>query len=883
MPEWESIIRKRLEELRLDGVREAEIVEELTAHLDDRYRELITSGIPHHQAIEAAAGELNSSELVNARLRRASARAVLGVSGGSSIVESIWHDLKVAFRMIRMNPAFSAAVIGMLALGVAGNAAIFSIFNGLFLRPMPFADPSRLVDLNETAPKWNLKYVGVSNRDYADWQKGNRTFDGMAFLAGGGANLTTANGAAQRIRTNDVTFNLLDVLGLKPVLGRNFIPEEDRPGGAHVILLGYDLWQRLFNGDRGVVGQILKLDDVPHAVIGVLPRDAVLSDAEAWRPLAADPARFGWYLSGVGRLKYGVSIGQARDDLMRVHRSMVSTGRQVNEITSPTIVPLRERYLGDLKAVTHILLGAVGVVLLIACVNIAGLMLVRGEARSREIAIRTAVGASRARVIRQLLTESAVLAAGGGLLGVLAGKILLNGLISVMPENIPRWVRFDLDGRFALFCIAATAAAAILFGVVPALQAAGADARGCLQTTARSTLTRARRGVLRALVVGEIALALMLLISSGLLMQAFRKVLSVDPGFRPNNVMTFSLRLPSSKYPKFEQRLALLSGLVDRLKSVPGVAGVSAASIVPLDGHRGNFFEAEAGRQPGANEQNPVTLEIVALPGYFETMGIALLGGRGFHEEDQRSVAPEVAVVNETYARYFWGSTDVTGKRIRYSGRKDWMRVVGVVRDPRHYGLDGEMRPSVFVPFTTWAGPAMTIAMHGAVDAQTLVGPAREILRQLDPDLPMYDVHSMTERMEKSLWTRRAYSWLFAAFAGVAMILAAAGIYGVISFAVSQRTREIGIRIALGARPGQVMSGVLGNGMLLVAIGAGLGLIGSRLTARFLETLLFGVSNRDTVTYVAVILGVSIVGLLANYVPARRASEVDPMQALRAE
>ena len=359
---------------------------------------------------------------------------------------------------------------------------------------------------------------------------------------------------------------------------------------------------------------------------------------------------------------------QANDDLLRVHRGMIATGRKVNEITSPAMVPLRDRYLGELRSVTHILLSAVGIVLLIACVNIAGLMLVRGESRSREIAIRTAVGASRGRVIRQLFTESAVLAAAGGVLGVVLGKIFLNGLISMMPDDIPRWIRFDLDGRFALFCIAATGAAAILFGLAPALQAAAVDGRGCLQATTRTTLTRGKRGVLSVLVVGEIALALMLLISSGLVVQAFRKVLSMDPGFRAEHVMTFSLRLPNSKYPKPEQRLAFLNGLTERLKAVPGVSAVSATSIVPLNGHNGNFFEMEGGRQSRPTEQSPVILTIGALPGYFEAMGMTFLGGRGFNEGDHQTGAQRVAIVNESHAKYFWGSVDVVGKRLRYNG-----------------------------------------------------------------------------------------------------------------------------------------------------------------------------------------------------------------------
>jgi predicted permease len=373
-------------------------------------------------------------------------------------------------------------------------------------------------------------------------------------------------------------------------------------------------------------------------------------------------------------------------------------------------------------------------------------------------------------------------------------------------------------------------------------------------------------------------------VSSGLLVQAFRKVLHVDPGFRAQNTLTWTLRLPEATYPKAEQQYGFYHGLVEKLKQVPGAAAVSAASIVPLDGHTGYFYRAEGGRAIGSNEKNPVVLQVTALAGYFEAMGIQLRAGRGFDIRDEQKDAPKVAVVNETFARHFWGHLDVIGKRIGYPGNgSPWFQVVGLVRDMRHYGLDGEMRPEVFVPFSINPRPAMTIVLHSTADPGGLVGPVREAIRSIDPDLPMFNIRTMTERMNRSLWTRRAYSWLFAAFAAVAMMLAAAGIYGVISFTVSQRTREIGIRMAMGAQPGQVLRGVLGRGMALVGIGAGLGVLGAQLAGRLLGEILFGVSPRDATTYAVVLLTVGLAGRAANYLPARRAAGVEPMRALRSE
>jgi predicted permease len=887
MPDWKQPIRERLAGLNLEPAREAEIVEELASHLDERYRELISSGAGAERAARMALEELESRQALAARLsqtRLRAAREPLPIGGGRKgrLMENLWYDTKVAIRLMKHRPAFSAAVAGMLALGIAGNAAIFSIFNGLFLRPLPFPDPARLVELDETAPSWNLKRVSISGPDYDAWQKNNQTFESMAFFNTGGANLTSDDGAAQRIKTAGVSHRMLATFGLKPVARRDFLPEEDRPGGAKVVMLTYDLWQRVFHGDRGVVGRVVKFSELPFTVIGVLPREAVVPpDVDAWTPLATDVTRGGsYFLSGAGRLKPGVTLEQAHADLVRAHSTLADNK---NGPTSPIVGPLRDRYLGDYKIVTRILLGAVAVVLLIACVNIAGLMLVRGEARSREIAIRMAVGAGRGRVIRQLLTESLVLAVAGGVLGAGLGEIFLRGLVSLMPDDLPKWVRFDLDFRFVIFCAVLTGAAAVVFGLAPALQAARVDTRNWLGETARSTLTRGKRATLSVLVVGEVALALVLLAASGLVVQAFQKVMREDPGFRPDNVLTFSVRLPPVKYPKAENWLPFYTVLMDRLRAMPGVQAASAATIVPLDGHNGFFFQAEDGRTFGPKEGNPVVLQITALPGYVEAMGIKLKSGRAFDDRDTRLDAPKVVMVNETFAKFWWRTTDVMGRRVRHNPRDPWYTVIGVFGDMRHYGLDQEVRPEVLAAYPVNPANGLTIAIRSRADAHALAAPAREIIRQADPDLPMFNIRTMSERLERSLWTRRAYSWLFAAFAAVAIVLAAAGVYGVVSFAVSQRTRELGIRLALGARPAQVMAQVLRSGMALVAIGLVLGLIASRFTTGLLESMLFGVSPRDTATFLAVAAGIALVGLAANYLPARRAASIEPVKALRAE
>ncbi len=794
------------------------------------------------------------------------------------------HDLKSAGRTLLAKPGFSLLVIAMLALGIGGNTAIFSVFNGLFLRPLPFEAPDRLVDLDETAPKWNLEYVGISNPDFHAWRAQNRAFDRVAFYTEGSFNMS-GRGLAQRVRRARVTHDMLAVLRLKPALGRDFLPDDDRPGAARVVLLGYDLWQRLFSRSPQVLGRILEFDKQPYTVIGVLPRTAVFpSNVDVWVPLAEPDQGTGWYLQGIGRMKRGVTVEQARADLLRVHRAQIQAGKKENAITSPRITPLRERFLGELRPVSYILVGAVGIVLLIACVNIAGLLMVRGAARTREIGIRTAMGASRAAIVRQLLMESALFALVGAAAGIGLGVLLLRGMVSLMPEETPRWISFGMDSRFALFTAAVTGTAALIFGLVPALQASRVDTRACLQHAApRTSMSRGRRGALNSLVVGEIALALVLLTGAGLVLQAFRNVMRVDPGFQASNVLSFLVSLPEAKYEKPEQRIAFYESLIGNLRALPGVIAAGAAGPPPLHGHWGMFYTAEGAPPLGPNEQNPVTLTLTTTPGFLETMRIRLLAGRTFDVRDGEK-GRMCAVINESFAKRYFAKADPVGKRIKFSWTKDeWMQVIGVTADVKHYGLDREARQTVFLPYRQQPHEAIGVMVRTSGDPLALAAPARDVLRRLDPDLPMFDTRTMSENVSRSLWARRAYSTLFASFACVALLLAIAGMYGVVSYAVAQRTREIGVRIALGARPAQVMTEVLRHGLLLTVVGGVIGLGVTIWVARFLKSILFGIQARDPVTYAVVFAAIVAVSLLANAAPARRAATVDPVKALRTE
>ena len=805
---------------------------------------------------------------------------------GSDIMHSVIHDVRYAFRTLFRQPAYTLTVIGMLTLGIAGNTAIFGVFNGLFLRPLPFPEPGQLVNFDETAPRWDLEYVGMAYPDFDAWREHNESFQNMAVFDGT-AFAMTLQGEAQRVTGAKVTHDLAAVLGIRPVLGRNISPEEDRPGGERVVMLGHGFWQREFGGETDVLGNTLNLDGRPHTIIGVLPPEAVfVNDADLWVPLATDVTENpgSWYMDGIGRLKPGVTIEAALEDLTRIHKNMIED-RPVNEVTSPVVMPILDRFLGEYRLGTTAMLGAVGMVLLIACANIAGLTLARSMARSREMGIRLAMGAQRRRIAQQLLTESLVLAVAGALPGLALGYAATTAMMALMPDLLPSWITFDIDHRVVLFTLLLTMGAALVFGLVPALHASSANVQGVLQGSGgRSTETALKRRSLSALVVGEIALALVLLIVTGLSVLDVRGLLNVDPGFTAENVLTYRLRLPSERYGDREQHIAFFAEHLEEIRALPGVEAAGAASALPLGEHWGQFFNIEGAPPLGPDEQNPVILNRVVSPGYLDAIGVRLLAGRDFTENDGRSEGSLAVIVNETFARRFWPDADPMGKRIRYPGDSNpWMTVVGVTHDTKHYGLDTPMRPGVFQPHPQRGGRSMAIVVRSSVDPLSLVSSVRRLVHARDPELPVDNVTTMSEALHESLWARRAASWLAAIFSAVALTMAVGGIYGVISYSVSQRTHEISIRMALGAQGGQVLRLVMRQGSMLVLLGVVLGLGGAYAAAHAISPVLFGVDPGDLRVYGVVTLLLGAVTLLANFLPARRAAGLDPMSGLRGE
>jgi predicted permease len=796
-----------------------------------------------------------------------------------------WQDIRYAFRMLGRKPGIAAMAVLTLGLGMGGNTVIFSFFNAFFLRPLPFRAPNRLVDLDETAPRWNLGYTGLAYPDFHAWRQQNRSFTGMAAWARDNFNVSFQDNA-ERIHGARVTHDLLSVLGVQPAVGRPFTPEEDRPGGDKVVLLSYGLWQRLFGG-QDVLGRSLQLNHQPFTIVGVLPRDkAMFVEAEVWVPLAENPTPppGRWYLRGIGRLKAGVTLAAAREDLLRVHRGLVAD-HQANENTFPRLSSINERFFGDTRPVIMVLMGAVGLVLLIACGNVAALMLARGLARTREMSIRRSLGASSWHIGRLLGVEGLALSGLAGILGLFLGYEGLQALLRSLVDRPPGWICFAFDVRiwlYVLLMVLVTAA----FGVLPAFYAVmtGSLAGAAQSSVRQSTASPARCRSLHLLVVTEVALTLILLVQAGLLVQAFRAIQKVDPGYRPEHVLVYQIALPDSRYATKEAKLAFFRSHLDEVRALPGVTTAGAVTAPPLGDHWGNFFFVEDAPAQGPDEQDPVVLQRLALPGYFEAMGITLVAGRSFNEQDGLTEGSLAAIVNETFARRYWPSQDPLGRRIRYRGdRTPWMTVVGVARDVKHYGLDRPMIPGVYVPYVQEPIAQLSVVVRTSSEPLSLMPAIRDVVRRHDPDLPIFGVATMADRLHQSLWLRRLYSSLIAVFAAVALLMALGGLYGVLSYVVGARTREIGVRMALGAHCRSVLWLVLRQALLLSVVGIALGLVGTVLAVPLIRGLLLGVHLADLMIFVAVPLFLLAVVVLASYLPARRAAKIDPMVALRCE
>jgi len=693
-------------------------------------------------------------------------------------------DVRYAWRSLLRQKSASALVVFMLALGIAANVAVFTLVNGLFLRPFPFPHPDRLVYINTAAPKWNLDVVGINYPDFAHWQTDQKLFDSLMMFETAQFNLSSS-GSAERVRGARITRDFTRVLGVQPILGRTFTPDEDRPKGPPVVILSVQLWRDRFGGDRDMVGRTIRLDGAPRTVVGVMPPEASFpSEIELWVPMQGDPARAEESYDGdaIGRMKPGVAVGQADADLKRAHQA-VWDARDKTHLVTPFARPLHETFVDNYRRSAKVVLAAVALLLLVACANVAAVMLARALARRREMGIRLALGSTRMRLLRQLLIENVILAAAGSAVGLVAGRAAVAGLVGLVPDQFPRWAVFTIDARVITFAVLSVLVTAVLFGWVPALHALRGDLRSAMNAaTIGTTAAPSGRRTLRCLVGAEFALSAVLLVCTLLLVKAFDRVRHTDPGFRAAGVLLASVPVSEGTRPKPEQWFAFWKDLEQRARQLPGVDAAGLISCAPLDDcHLGNFFQPE-NPIPRPDGKNPVVLMRMATAGYFPAMGLRLREGRFLSDGDMGNgplqdtdflngkTPPVAVVVNETFVRTFWGeSARGVGRRLRFNDeRSPWIPVVGVVEDVKHYGLEQPMRPGVYFPVSINTLSTMTIALHTQVRPEAVTGALREMLRGIDPEIPLVRPRTMESLIARSTALRAALSWMLAVFAGFA-------------------------------------------------------------------------------------------------------------------
>jgi len=788
-------------------------------------------------------------------------------------------DLRYALRALRRHPGFAAAVAGMLALGIGANTAIFSVVNAVLLRGLPYPAPERLVMAFTTYPDFG--HSTTSQPDFLDWRDGFRGAGELAAFGTASYNLT-GDGAPERAEGAAITANYFRVLGAPPALGRAFLPDEERTAVPTVVMLGHDYWRRCFGGDRAVVGRTVTLNGVPRTVVGVAPAGLVLPrEADVLVPLRTDTTlgRRSEFLTVVGRLAPGVTVERARGVLATVATRL---GAQYPETNSPRlsvdVTSMQEELVGQARPALLVLAGAVGLVLLVACANVANLLLARATTREREMATRAALGAGRARVARQLLAESVALAVVGGAAGVLLAAATVRAVRALGPDVLPRATEVALDGSALAFALLVSVGTGVLFGLAPALRFVRGDLQGTLRGSGRAVAGHAGAQRARsALVAAEVALSVLLLVGAGLLLRSFAALQQVDTGFVAERVLTARVTLPQAAYPRADEQVpAFQQALLERLRALPGVQAAAVASRVPMGNSAYVSFDV-AGResQPGEDLQPFDVSE-----GYFRAMGVRLLRGRVFGPQDGPE-APRVAVVDEESARRFWPGRDPIGARITTGDSTQYMTIVGVVANVRQEGVAARPYPQLYGVLAQNPRRSMVVVARTAGDPAALTAGVRRAVAALDPQLPVYDVATMEQRVARSVAQPRATAALVTAFGAAALALAAVGIYAVVAYTVAQRTREIGVRMALGAGRGDVRRLVIRYGMTPVLAGLVLGLAVAPAAARALGALLYGVGALDPVAYLGAAGFLALVALAATWAPAERATRVPPMTALR--
>lgn len=876
---------------RIDATRSTvrdEIDDELRFHLDARTEALIRHGHSPDDAWRIALEEYGDVAAARDELEAIDRRRI-GRVAFRDMLASMLQDIRFALRGLRARPAFTATVLLTLALGMGANVAIFSIVDSTLLRPLPYTQPDRLVHLWETYRGSAANRSEASYPDYLDWKARTRAFAGLAGYHGGGFLLGGDQPAT--IGGAKTTANFFDVLGVHPYLGRTFVPGEDAVGAPKVALLSYGFWQRQYNGDRAIVGRTIVLNGAPATIIGVLPRSftfARQSAADVWTPIDRGAAqreqRGNHWLNVVARLAPTATMTTASRDLSVVMHDLEREYPRSNSARDGQVVPLRDELVGSVKPILFLLYGAVIVVLVVACVNVATFLLIRSADRQREIAVRIALGAGRGRIIRQLLTESVLLSVGGGALGIAFSIFGARGLLSLLPKQpmrgIPPITSVGVDVRIALYAFALAVIAGLAFGLAPIPALLRSRLHDALKSGARGSSGGSRR-LRDGLVAGEIALTVVLLSGALLFGRSVMRLLSIDPGFRAEHLLTTNVVLPANRYGDPTAQVDAYRRLEERVREIPGVEGVGFVSKLPLD--YGNTLSFAIVGQPAPDPSNrPEAFYRPASADYFRTMAIPILSGRGIATTDDRNAASTI-VVNRAFAKMYFTDRDAVGQRI--TNGVDTLTIAGIVRDVPIAKVEEEVPPTMYFPFAQASQSNMFMTVRSSSDAPQLASALRQALASVEASAAMTPPRAMDDLITESpsVFMRRLPLFIVGAFALTALLLAVVGIYGVVSYSVAQRTREMGIRTALGAQPGTLIQLVVNHGLRLAAVGIAVGIGASFFAGRFADRLLYGVHAADPTTYVVVAIALGLVAIAATLLPARRATRVDPAVALRSE
>jgi putative ABC transport system permease protein len=882
---WWKVLRDRLRALRDSDAVHGEIDEEVRFHIEMRTEENVRRGMGPDEArrdAERRFGRLTRIKELGYEVR------------GGGMLETLWQDLRYGLRMLLKNPGFTLVAVVALALGIGANTAIFSVVNSLLLRPLPFEQPDSLVQVWETIPQRGRLEVQASFPNFADWRDQNHVFEQMVAYSAWSFNLT-GSAEPERIRSAIVSPAFFSTLGIKPILGRTLLPDEDQPGKDLSVVISRRLWQRRFNSDPNVVGKTVDLNGESFTMVGVIAQVADLpglsADTELWAPVSQGfglTERRAHYLKVIARLKPGVGREQAQAEMSQIAAALSRQYPEANADRGLRIVPLQEQVVGNVRPALLVLLGAVVFVLLIASTNVANMLLARAVGRQREIAIRTALGAGRWRLVRQLLTESLLLTFAGGALGLLLALWGVDLLVAYGPSDLPRMKEVTVDGRVLAFTFVVSLLVGLVFGLMPALQSSRPELNETLKEGGRSATGGAgQRRVRSLLVVIEVTLSLVLLIGAGLLLKSFFRLRAVNPGFNPQGVLTMQLDLSGPNYQKGSQLISFHDQLLDRVKALPGVEAAATTSSVPIapDAEFARLGFAIEGQTPDPADR-PVAFYNGVSPDYFRTMQIPVLRGRAFDEHDVRG-SQGVAIVNETLARRYFPGEDPVGRRMTLNDdnpkEEDWATIIAVVKDTKPRELAGEPVAEMYMPYAQQPEPGMALMLRTTGRPDAVAAAVRREVLALDPGQPVYSVRTLPAVMSEAVATPRFRTFLLGVFAALALVLAVVGIYGVMSYAVTQRTHEFGIRMALGAQGKDVLKLVVGHGMALALVGVLIGLAASFALTRVLAGLLYGVTPTDPVTFACVSLLLVAVALAACLIPARRAAKVDPMVALRYE